>query len=99
MIYDKNFILGKEVDIIKLSNQTHPELYGNKFYFPDGSGMFYDYKSELLNAEGFIGKYSGKQFYEMIGEYTYNIGTDEEQKTNELLKNRKKRVIIYQLVS
>lgn len=61
--------------------------------------MFYDYKSELLNAEGFIGKYSGKQFYEMIGEYTYNIGTDEEQKTNELLKNRKKRVIIYQLVS
>lgn len=41
-------------------------LYGNKFYFPDGSGMFYDYKSELLNAEGFIGKYSGKQFYEMI---------------------------------
>ena len=29
---DKNFILGKEVDIIKLSNQTHPELYGNKFY-------------------------------------------------------------------
>ena len=74
-------------------------LYGNKFYFPDGSGMFYDYKRELLNAEGFIGKYSGKQFYEMIGEYTYNIGTDEEQKTNELLKNRKKRVIIYQLVS
>ena len=34
---DKNFILGKEVDIIKLSNQTHPELYGNKFYIKDNN--------------------------------------------------------------
>ena len=74
-------------------------LYGKIFNYPDGSGQYYDYKAELLNAEGFIGKYSGKQFYEMIGEYTYNIGTDAEQKTNELLKNKKKRVIVYQLVS
>lgn len=34
---DKNFILGKEVDIIKLSNQTHPELYGYKFYIKDNN--------------------------------------------------------------
>ena len=34
---DKNFILGKEVDIIKLSNQTHPELYGNNFYIKDNN--------------------------------------------------------------
>lgn len=34
---DKNFILGKEVDIIKLSNQTHPKLYGNKFYIKDNN--------------------------------------------------------------
>lgn len=34
---DKNFILGKEVDIIKLSNQIHPELYGNKFYIKDNN--------------------------------------------------------------
>lgn len=79
-------------------------LNGEKFYYPsgaknnDGSVKNYNYKNEL-GTGGFIGKYAGKQFYEMIGEYSYNVGTDEEQYISELLKGRKKRVIIYQLTN
>lgn len=82
-------------------NNIDAFLYGKKFYYPsgaknnDGTIKNYDYSKELVNSKGFIGKYSGKQFYEMIGEYTYNT---EEQINNKLLKAKKKRVIIYQLV-
>lgn len=48
----------------------------------------YDYKP------GFIEKYSKRKFKETLGEYKYNLKNNEN---NNLLKNRKKRVIIYQL--
>ena len=48
----------------------------------------YDYKT------GFIEKYSKRKFKETLGEYKYNLKNNEN---NNLLKNRKKRVIIYQL--
>ena len=74
-------------------------LRGGKFIYPNGSGDAYDY------GRGFIDRcqtYNYK-FREMLGEYTYNLFTDEDdeennaRKENELLKAKKKRVIVYQI--
>ncbi len=73
-------------------------LYGNSpFYYPSDNGQKYDYtqREHLNNSQGFIGKYNNTQFKEMLGEYTYNL---TEKEDNALLKNRKKRVIIYQII-
>lgn len=72
---------------------------GGIFYYPSYDEaeleIAYDYSKQFTKPGGFIGNYGQCKFKEMIGEYTYNIGDDSSQ--NELLKNRKKRVIIYQL--
>jgi len=74
-------------------------LYGGTFYYPsgatdnEGNRLAYKYK-------GFIDEYSDKKFKETLGEYSYNVTTldnEEEESDNALLKNKKKRVIIYQL--
>lgn len=65
-------------------------------------GIFY-YKSGGTDSEGktgyeysgFIETYEKSNFKETLGEYKYNLTEDENQSS--LLKNRKKRVIIYQL--
>lgn len=65
-------------------------------------GTFY-YKSGGIDSEGrrgytysgFIKKYGTSKFKETLGEYKYNLTEDENNSA--LLKNRKKRVIIYQL--
>lgn len=65
-------------------------------------GTFY-YKSGGIDSEGrrgytysgFIKKYATSKFKETLGEYKYNLTEDENNSA--LLKNRKKRVIIYQL--
>ncbi len=65
-------------------------------------GTFY-YKTGVTDSEGrrgytysgFIKKYATSKFKETLGEYKYNITEDENNSA--LLKNRKKRVIIYQL--
>lgn len=65
-------------------------------------GTFY-YKSGGIDSEGrrgytysgFIKKYATSKFKETLGEYKYNLTEDEN--SSALLKNRKKRVIIYQL--
>lgn len=72
-------------------------LRGGDFYFPDGSGRKYNY------GRGFIKDNETTKFREMLGEYTYNLFTDENdeendaRRENELLKNKKKRVIVYQV--
>lgn len=80
-------------------------LYGGIFYYPsgatdeDGNLIAYNYGNKMRG--GFIGKYSNARFKEILGEYTYSLveedDTGEESNQNALLKNRKKRVIIYQL--
>ena len=88
--------------MIKLQKFAHLNLdaffNGGIFYYPsyddEEPQIAYDYSIQI-GPGGFIGKYGKSKFKEMIGEYTYNIGDDSSQ--NELLKNRKKRVIIYQL--
>ena len=48
---------------------------------------------------GFINKYKDRKFKETIGEYIYNIDSDtNDNLDNSLNKNKKKRVIIYQLI-
>lgn len=71
-------------------------LNGEVFTYPSGGQdsagrTGYDYKN---NRGGFISRYEGRTFTEYLGEYVYNI---ESEQDNELLKERKKRVIIYQL--
>ena len=80
-------------------------LNGDYFAYPSGgvdhegrSG--YDYSDYISN--GFMNRYANSKFKETLGEYVYNISdqfTDDEYdyENNELLKQRKKRVIVYRL--
>lgn len=70
-------------------------LNGGTFQYPSkeinentGSVKEYDY------GKGFISNYKQYKFKEFLGEYTYNV---DETSSSSLLKNRKKRVIIYQV--
>lgn len=84
-------------------------LQGGYFAYPSGGTDKYGYKGynygktstiygkSATNNDGFISKYGGTQFKEMLGEYTYNVDTTAEDYNAGLQKNRKKRVIIYQI--
>lgn len=74
------------------------------------NGGFFKYKSDGTDENGktgydykpgFIANYKSKKFKETLGEYRYNQNNSTEDEntkyTSSLLKNRKKRVIIYQL--
>lgn len=67
-------------------------IFGGTFANPNGSG-------DNITYSGFINTYNTARFKETLGEYTYDISSEDNGKesTNELLKNRKKRVIVYQL--
>jgi len=73
-------------------------LLGGIFYYPSANGEFYNYNNKYTRG-GFIAEYGDDKFKETLGEYTYNLTTEEEEEgiENLLLKNKKKRVIIYQL--
>ncbi len=71
-------------------------LYGGSFKYKSG-GVDANGKDGYTYTKGFIERFSDKKFKETLGEYYYSLSTDVEGNTNELLKNRKKRVIIYQL--
>lgn len=66
-------------------------LSGGTFTYKDDKTKKYEYK------RGFVEKYYNKKFKETLGEYTYNLSTKVKDNENSLLKNRKKRVIVYQL--
>ncbi len=81
-------------------NNLDAFLKGGKFNYPsDPSQVAYDYSRQLNNNGGFIGlcATNNYKFKEMLGEYNYNVETEGHESA--LLKNRKKRVIIYQLQS
>lgn len=76
-------------------------LEGEKFTYYSS----HDSLTKSYDYEGFIKKYKGKQFKEMLGEYNYKIRTidangydtideEDERSTN----YKKKRVIVYQLL-
>jgi len=74
-------------------------LSGGKFYNPNGNGMYYDYSDTF--KESFIEHYRKEKFIENLGEYTYNAtnleSEDEDLLNSGLIKEKKKRVIIYTL--
>ncbi|MBR1802772.1 MAG: hypothetical protein IJ777_02220 [Clostridia bacterium] len=78
-------------------------LQGGYFAYPSGGTdsngkKGYDYsKNPTSTSRGFIAKYKGKQFRELLGEYTYSIDGTTENSNSSSQKTRKKRIIIYQL--
>lgn len=74
-------------------------LNGEEFAFPSNDGRVYKYK-------GFIKEHGNHKFREQMGEYNYDLNAGSgEQDTNthgaydDTIKNKKKRVIVYQLVN
>lgn len=87
---------GSDVDFKENLDQF---LQGGYFAYPSGGTdsegrTGYDYNEYI--SGGFIKRYSDRKFKETLGEYTYNL--TEEENGSTLLKNRKKRVIVYQLL-
>ena len=82
-------------------------LSGGKFKAPSGNGMDYNYLDMNVNGwrrkHGFIEEYKDDKFRESLGEYTYNeVKQDYEDDTTSgltNLKGKKKRVIIYTLMT
>ncbi len=74
-------------------------LNGDVFVYPSENGE-YDYGSSAqIGTGGFIGKYSNRKFEETLGEYTYNVESEDVDENNDtLLKNKEKRVIVYRLL-
>ena len=73
-------------------------LYGGTFKYKSGA-IDSSGKRRAYKYSNFIDTYKKSKFKETLGEYKYNLTTEEEDNSNVslLLKNRKKRVIIYQL--
>ena len=74
-------------------------LNGGEFAFPSNDGRVYEYK-------GFINEHGDEKFRELMGEYNYDLTSNsEEPETNthgaydDTIKNKKKRVIVYQVVN
>lgn len=71
-------------------------LNGGTFYYKSGGTDSAGRKG--YKYIGFINTYKNRKFKETLGEYKYNSTNDKNtENTSSLLKNRKKRVIIYQL--
>lgn len=75
-------------------------LNGKKYYNPNNGEEYIDYK--YLNGQSFIERYKDKKFVETIGEYTYNStqtdSTEDGSSISSLVKEKKKRVIIFTLI-
>ncbi len=109
-MYDRRPVCAFDVDE---ETQRHEPWTGSDADFKENldqflQGGFFAYPSGGTDSEGrtgynygeyirggFIDQYSDRKFKETLGEYTYDIV--EEEDGNALLKNRKKRVIVYQL--
>lgn len=74
-------------------------LYGGEFKYPSGIIDSEGRDGYNYPTGGFIGTYLNSKFKEMLGEYNYSLTTEGEtlDLENELIKGKKKRVIIYQL--
>lgn len=81
-----------------LNNFLSGKVYNN----PNNNEEYIDYSKEPLITGGFIGKYKNSKFVETIGEYTYNStqtdSTEDGSSISSLVKEKKKRVIIFTLI-
>ena len=75
-------------------------LNGTKYNNPNNGDSYIDYK--YSNGQSFIDKYKNSKFVETIGEYTYNStqtdSTEDGSSISSLVKDKKKRVIIFTLI-
>ncbi len=82
----------------------NPNLYKSELSDSENKDAIYiDYKKSPLQTGGFIGKYKSAQFVETIGEYEYSSSqtSDTEDGStidNNLIKKKKKRIIIFTLI-
>lgn len=76
-------------------------LNGTKYKNPNNGEDYIDYK--YLNGQSFIEKYKNSKFVETIGEYTYDStqtgSTEDGSSISSLVKEKKKRVIIFTLIN
>lgn len=69
-------------------------IKGGKYIYRDSRG------EQIIDFSGGLYQYKNKLFTENLGEYTYNTNgseTSDENDNSGLVKNKKKRVIIYTL--
>lgn len=80
-------------------------LSGKIYHNPNNGEKYINYADSPLTTGGFIAKYKNRKFVETIGEYTYssnqanNDGTEDGSLVSSLVKEKKKRVIIYTLIN
>lgn len=79
-------------------------LYGENYINPNNETEYINYSRLPLQNGGFIAKYNNKKFVETVGEYTYsssqaNSDTEDGSSISNLVKQKKKRVIIYTLIN
>lgn len=68
--------------------------------FINGGKITYKYSTynyEVDFERGFLEEHKNDKFIESLGEYTYNEKDTDEGNSDNLTKNKKKRVIIYTL--
>lgn len=81
-------------------NNIEAFVKGGTFYYPSGSGDFYDYK-QSFSRNSFIAQYANRQFKETIGEYSTSTEDDtllSSELDQGIRSNKNKRVIVYQLI-
>lgn len=78
-------------------------LHGKKYNNPNNEQEYIDYSRSPLQTGGFIAKYKNKKFVETVGEYTYSSSqasdTEDGSTISSLAKQKKKRIIIFTLIS
>ena len=85
---------------IDYKNNIEAFLQGGTFYYPNGSGDYYNYE-QYFSQNSFIEQYSDNQFIETIGEYSTSTRDDtllSSELDQGIRNNKNKRVIIYQLI-
>lgn len=81
-------------DTVKNKNMLDIFVKGGKYIYTDSRGQ------QVIDFGAGLYQYKNDTFIENIGEYTYNANNNEASDTDYnsgLVKNRKKRVIIYTL--
>ena len=74
-------------------------LDGTIYKNPNNNSDYIDYSDFPMQTGGFVGKYSNTKFVETIGEYAYSSNqakdTEDGSAVSSLVKQKKKRIIIF----
>lgn len=94
-------------DTQNIKNNIDAYITGGSFTIPDGSGTTIDY-AKIFSNKSFIENFSKAKFLEKMGEYSYSAGASSgnqqtsitiDGETFSLLRQNKRRVIVYVLLS